>query len=125
MRYRLSTLLLIVAATAALGGWFKAQSDARVAFANTEREFDRMRSGVRIEAEVRRLIELADICDPDYITDDGNPKLAVELTYSMWLLCFYEPDQWPEWYTGGKDGLIDHDEFRDCVERSAATNDGG
>jgi hypothetical protein len=90
LKYRLATLLLIVTVLALLAGWIKSRVDTRYALTAAEREFDRIRGGVRIEAEVRQLIDLSSFCDPEATDSSRRSKLQNQLVFGMWQLYEYE-----------------------------------
>ncbi|MEM9644514.1 MAG: hypothetical protein AAF989_05940 [Planctomycetota bacterium] len=91
MKYRLSTVLLIATVCAVLVGWIKSRIDARDALVAAEAKFDRVRGGVRIEAEVRQLIRLSVLCDPELAEQSDDSELLHMLVFAMWQLYWYEP----------------------------------
>ena len=90
LKYRIATLFLIVTTCATLAGWIKSRIDARDALVAAAEKFDRVRGGVRKEAEARKLVDLSELCDPEISDQNGESKLRHLLVFAMWGLYWYE-----------------------------------
>lgn len=90
MKYRLGTLLLFVSVCAAVIGLVKSRADARNAMAHAELEFDYNLTAARNFAEVRQLLELKHLLDPNFMTPEGQKHIRDNLVFAMWKLYRFE-----------------------------------